>query len=215
MLFRCSEMAIGKERKYYFDRGIRVCKRWLCFDNFLADMGRRPVGTTLDRWSNKNGNYTPGNVRWADKYEQNRNTRGNRVVMFRGRSQTVTEWANELGCNPQTVFQRLRKWSPARAVSVDVAPRNEPVLFNGRGQSVAAWARELGIHPAIIGSRLRRGWSVERALTEIIVHRDLFSAKAAKANGVPVATFHTRKKRGWSAEQAVQRRGRRERRGEQ
>jgi hypothetical protein len=211
MLFRCSEMAIGKERIYYFDRGIRVCERWLCFDEFLSDMGERPVGTTLDRWPNKNGNYEPGNVRWADKYAQNRNTRKNRIVTFRGKSQTVTEWANELGCNPQTVFQRLRKWSSARAVSVDVAPRNkELVTFRGKSQPVTAWARELGIHYAVLGSRLKRGWSVERALTEPVVHRDLVSAKSAKANGIPVATFHKRKRKGWSTEQAAtepQRRG--------
>jgi len=211
MLLRCSEMATGKERKYYFNRGIRVCKQWLCFDNFLADMGERPPGTTIDRYPDRNGNYEPGNVRWADKYAQNRNTRGNHVVTFRGKSQTVTEWANELGCNPQTVFQRLRKWSGARAVSAKVAPRNkELITFRGKSQPVTAWARELGIHYVVLGSRLKRGWSVERAMTEGVVHRDLEGAAQARANGIPSATFYGRLRKGWSREQAMsepQRRG--------
>lgn len=74
MLSRCRNKASKAYRHYGF-RGIKVCSRWLRFENFLKDMGKRPsLKFSLDRINN-NGDYEPNNCRWATAKQQVNNRR--------------------------------------------------------------------------------------------------------------------------------------------
>lgn len=93
---------------YYGGRGISVCTRWFKFEDFLADVGRRPSRShSLDRYPDQNGNYEPGNVRWATRSEQMRNKRDNRLVTHNGKTLCITAWAEELGMSVHTLRRRV------------------------------------------------------------------------------------------------------------
>lgn len=102
----------------YGGRGIRVCAEWDSFDRFLAAVGQRPSPAhTLERIDNAKG-YEPGNVRWATRAEQARNTRANRLVTYNGETRCVAEWEDALGFHRNVVASRLhRGWSESEALS--------------------------------------------------------------------------------------------------
>lgn len=101
----------------YGGRGITVCERWRDFVLFLADMGERPSNTTLDRFPNSDGNYEPGNCRWATVIQQANNKRTNVRVTHGGRTLTIAEWSRETGIGFPCLYGRLFKygWHPSEA----------------------------------------------------------------------------------------------------
>jgi hypothetical protein len=75
MINRCTNPN-DESWEYYGGRGIKICRRWRrSFKAFYADMGDPPPGMTLDRWPNNDGNYEPGNCRWATPKQQRANQR--------------------------------------------------------------------------------------------------------------------------------------------
>lgn len=101
----------------YGGRGIAVCERWQAFENFLADMGERPAGTTLDRVDNDRG-YEPGNCRWATRSAQARNRRSSRRLRAHGVTDTIVAWSDRTGISAACIRERLKRgWPPERAVA--------------------------------------------------------------------------------------------------
>lgn len=100
-----------KDYPSYGGRGIHVCDRWRnSYDSFLEDMGERPAGTSLDRFPNGNGNYEPGNCRWATPREQRQNQRDYLPVEFNGVAKSIPEWANDIGISDGALSMRLKRW---------------------------------------------------------------------------------------------------------
>jgi hypothetical protein len=110
MRARCLNSAHPNFPKYG-GRGILVCTRWNRFEDFLADMGERPIGTSLDRINN-DGNYEPGNCRWATKKQQQNNRRVSKRVVVDGVEMPLSDASALLGIPARTLAYRLAKGVP-------------------------------------------------------------------------------------------------------
>lgn len=92
----------------YGGRGISICDRWKdSFENFIADMGLRPLGSSLERRDNAKG-YDPDNCRWATPVEQVRNRRSTVFVEFDGRRIPLAEAAERTGISLKVLSRRRR-----------------------------------------------------------------------------------------------------------
>jgi hypothetical protein len=118
MMQRCY-LKTAPDYPRYGGRGICVCDRWHAFEDFLADMGERHLGRTLDRFPDNNGNYEPKNCRWATLVEQANHTRGNVVVIFNGNAVTISQLARTIDMNVCTLWDRIQRrgWSVEEATS--------------------------------------------------------------------------------------------------
>lgn len=125
MLRRCYQLH-NEAYDDYGGRGISVCDRWRAgFENFLADMGEKPKGLTLDRKDN-NDNYCPENCRWATWQQQQRNRRSNVVLEAFGEKMTIVEWAERVGLEQATLSRRIRQGVPVEAaLTYPVTPRGQ------------------------------------------------------------------------------------------
>ena len=107
---------------YYGGRGISVCPEWRwSFQRFFRDMGTRPSSKhSLERIDN-NGNYEPGNCKWATRDEQGANRRNNRYLTHDGRTMIIAEWAREYGISQYVLYSRIDDgWPLDKALSTPV-----------------------------------------------------------------------------------------------
>jgi hypothetical protein len=118
MISRC-ENSNNSQFHLYGGRGVTVCRRWReSFAAFRDDMGQKPTSShSLDRIDN-NGNYEPGNVRWATAKEQAANLRKNVNLTHDGETLCVSAWARKTGLREQTLRRRLSLgWSHEKALT--------------------------------------------------------------------------------------------------
>lgn len=121
MISRCTN---PKNASYesYGGRGITVCEEWLTFEGFLADMGAKPAGLTLER-INVNIGYSKQNCSWVTPADQNRNKQYHKMVTYGGATKPLFRWVGELGLNYYTVHSRLYKGCTAEEALFGTRPR--------------------------------------------------------------------------------------------
>ncbi len=122
MLNRCENTNVERFPQYG-GRGIRVCERWHKFENFLMDMGRRPSPKMqIDRIEN-DGNYEPGNVRWATPKQQLRNRSDNRILEYNHKKMCINDWATETSLKRECIAARLKMgWSVEKSLTTPARP---------------------------------------------------------------------------------------------
>ena len=152
----------------YGGRGITMCPEWAkSFKAFLAAMGPRPsLDHSIDR-EDTNGNYEPGNCRWATKVEQAENRRFCIRVEWEGRETTAAEVARLTGIPYMTLRDRMTRGMPIeQAVAAEPGVRKDSkvLTLNGESLTVPQWAHRLGLRVRTLRERLRRGMPVEAAL---------------------------------------------------
>ena len=141
MIQRCEDN-LNSHYKYYGGRGIRVCHKWRSsYSAFLNDMGRRPSNKhSIDRYPDNNGNYEPGNCRWATPCEQSANRRNVIRATIGNLTLSVAEWCRRLRIvAAETAYYRIRhEWTPEKAVSTKVGKGAECniVIEGGEVESV-------------------------------------------------------------------------------
>jgi hypothetical protein len=111
----------SRDYKHWGAKGVGICDEWRnSFEAFLAYVGPRPSPRhSIDRFPDNNGNYEPGNVRWATPVEQIRNRRNARVFEFRGKRMTIQEIADAVGVSYKLIHDRIFQlgWSIERAAT--------------------------------------------------------------------------------------------------
>lgn len=128
-------------RKYYRygGRGIKICDEWLNSFVSFSDWSMRNGyydNLTIDR-INVNGNYEPSNCRWITVTANNRNKTNNHYIKFRGKTQTIADWAEELDMNDKTIATRIyRGWSIEKALTTPLL--HPPRRFKKQHNQVCA-----------------------------------------------------------------------------
>lgn len=165
MIQRCHNPKSSSYARYG-GRGIVVCDRWRSsVAAFLADMGERPAGMSIDRLDN-DGPYSPDNCRWATPSQQARNTHRTRHFNVGKKVVSLPDAADMQGVTPVTLHMRLRRgWSQDMTLERDRFVGKRAITINGETLTMAQWAKRLGISRQAVHQRIKAGWPMELALS--------------------------------------------------
>ena len=170
---------------YYGGRGIKICEEWndrqiirlsnggnsskgyQAFKKWALENGYQD-NLTIDR-IDPNGNYEPSNCRWVTMKVQSNNLRNNVRLTYKGRTQTIHEWCEELNLNYDRIRDRIcrKGWGVAEAFETKENQRCTYLTYNGKTQTIREWAKEIGIKENTLTYRIKYGWSIERALNKV------------------------------------------------
>lgn len=170
--------------KDYGGRGITICdewnnpekicthygiysKGWQAFEKWALSHGYKE-GLSIDRIDNNRG-YSPENCRWVDKKTQSNNRNFCRFITYKGKTQTLKQWCEELNINYKQTHARIVRggWAIEQAFETKQNPLINFITYNGKTQTVAAWARELNLSYGTLRARLfKYNMPVDRALTK-------------------------------------------------
>lgn len=152
----------------YGGRGISMHPAWRdSYMKFIKALGKRPSEKYQIERKNNNKGYVPGNVKWALRKEQMRNTRMNKIVEYNGRSWVLVELAEHVGMDRKRLQDRIASgWSVKAAVELPIERGKLYISWRGETHALAVWAKKLGMAYETLHTRIyRKHWSIEDAFT--------------------------------------------------
>ena len=161
--------------KDYGGRGITVCGEWLdsdkkthtgwkAFKEWALQNGYAE-NMTIDRINNNKG-YSPDNCRWVSMKVQANNKRNNRNITYKGRTQTLKQWCEELQLDYDVIEHRFVQchWTIEQALETKLNANIKMIEYDGKIQSLRKWSIDLNIPYNTLYSRVvEMGWSVEKS----------------------------------------------------
>lgn len=169
----------NRQYKDYGGRGIGLCEEWndrdkvgvetkgyIAFKKWALSNGYQD-NLTIDRIDVNKG-YSPDNCRWLSFKEQANNKTNNHYVTYKGKTQSLKKWAEELNINYNTIRQRLNYYHFSVEYAFEIAenPHLKMIEYKGKKQSLSAWCKELNLSYSKVKQRLNKlHWPVERAFS--------------------------------------------------
>lgn len=163
----------NREYFNYGGRGIKVCEDWLDygkFREFMIGIGydyKAPRGTYTIERKDVNRNYEPDNCTLKSLSEQQSNKTSSRLLTYNGKTMSVTEWAQELGINADTIFMRLHRGKSIEEALMTPVRKVHQYTVGNRTFTCKEWAKVLDIPWSTLRDKLRKnGDDMERIVSE-------------------------------------------------
>lgn len=177
MKHRCNDIKYDKYN-YYGGRGIAICESWdqsyYNFEKWALSHGYED-GLTLDRIDNDKG-YGPNNCRWVTMKEQANNRSTNHMITYKGKTQSLAKWADELKISVEMLYHRIYDgWSVERALTEPNhnIVKSTYITYKGKTKRMFEWAKELKMQYNTLCNRINvHHWPIEKAIETPVVSRN-------------------------------------------